>query len=275
MLGGGAEADAGGRLERDLAGVDGVVGAVVAGNLHVDHGVAGQDALGEGLLDALVHCGDVLARNLAAHDLVEELIAAAGVGLEAQPAVAELAGAARLLLVAALGAGSLANGLTVGDAQGLEDGLDAGALGQAVHHDAYLGLAHGAHHGLVRLLVARDADGGVGVAGLLKEGAELVFLVAVLGADGHLVERVGEAEGLSLDLAGGAQGVAGVDLELGHHDDVAGQGLLDVGGLTAAHEVEVTQALGGLGARADELHAGLERAGKHLEEGQTARLGVV
>ena len=51
-------------------GVDLVVDAVDQRGPDVHHRVAGQDAVVERLLDALVDGGDVLARDLAADDLV-------------------------------------------------------------------------------------------------------------------------------------------------------------------------------------------------------------
>ena len=67
---------------------------------HVDGGVAGEHARVERLLDAGVDRRDVLLRDAAAGDLVDELVAAAGAGgLEVDRDLGVLAGAARLLLV--------------------------------------------------------------------------------------------------------------------------------------------------------------------------------
>src|SRR5690606_33221215 len=62
--------------------VDVVVGAVDEADLDVHRRIAGEHAVVEGRLDALVRRLDVLARDAAAGDLVGELVAAAGVGLE-------------------------------------------------------------------------------------------------------------------------------------------------------------------------------------------------
>ena len=51
--------------------------------------------------------------------------------------------------------------------------------------------------------------------------------------------------------------------------------MADLGHLAAAHHVEVREALALAGAGIDELHAGLDGAGEHLEEGQAALLGIV
>ena len=51
--------------------------------------------------------------------------------------------------------------------------------------------------------------------------------------------------------------------------------MTDLGHLAAAHHVQVRQALALAGTGVDELHARLDGAGEHLEEGQAALLGVV
>ena len=115
-----AEGDAAGHLEGHFVGVDVVVAAVVDGGLEVDDGVAGEVAAGGGLDDALLDGGDEVAGDGAAEDFAGELeAAAAGEGLHADFAVAELAVAAGLLLVAALGLGLAADGFAVGDLAGL------------------------------------------------------------------------------------------------------------------------------------------------------------
>ncbi len=81
--------------------------AVVDDDAHVLHREAGHSAGDEHLLDALLHGRHELVRNHAALGLVDELEAfAARERLDAQRHLAELSGAAGLLLVAmeALGA---------------------------------------------------------------------------------------------------------------------------------------------------------------------------
>src|SRR3954447_9977869 len=75
-----------GDLEGQLRGVDVVVGAVLEGELHVDHRVAGQHAELHGVLAALVDRRDVLARDATAGDVVDELVAGTltGLGVDAR-----------------------------------------------------------------------------------------------------------------------------------------------------------------------------------------------
>jgi hypothetical protein len=112
-----------------------VVRAVGEQDPHVHHGVAGQDPVGEGLLDAGVDGGDVLLRDHPAGDLVHELVAAPGPGgLEADHDVAVLAPAAGLADVAAL---------------------------DLLHEHLEVELAHARDHGLVGLVVGPYPEGRV------------------------------------------------------------------------------------------------------------------
>ena len=96
--------------------VDGVVLAVEALDADVDDGEAVDAAVAHRLLDALLDRGDELAGDRPADDLVDELEAGPAVeGLDPQPRHAELAVAAGLLLVLALGLGLAGDGLAVGD----------------------------------------------------------------------------------------------------------------------------------------------------------------
>ena len=94
--------------ERDFLAVDGVVLAVVDDHAHVLERVAGDGAAVQHLAHAFLDRRHELAGDGAALDLVDELEAAAArQRLDAQEHLAELAGAAGLLLVAmvAFGAG--------------------------------------------------------------------------------------------------------------------------------------------------------------------------
>ena len=153
--------------------------------------------------------------------------------------------------------------------------LALGALLPAVEQHGYLRLAHRGDDGLPRLLVAFDLHRGIGLARLLDEREELVLLGAVLGLDGDAVLRVGELERRRLDLAGDGQRIAGLGGQLGNDHDVARIGMADLGHLAAAHHVEVRQALALARARVHELHARLDGAGEHLDEGDASLLGIV
>src|SRR6478735_6385257 len=138
-----------GDLERELGGVDVVVLAVLEGDLDVDHRVAGDDAELHGLLATGVDLRDVLARDAATGDGVDELVAATTVGVDARGGLdadddaGVLAGATRLLLVGVLDLlDRLADGLAVGDLRLADVGLDVELAAHAVDQDVEVELAH-------------------------------------------------------------------------------------------------------------------------------------
>ena len=103
-----------GQAERQLVRVDRVERAVVQRRLEVDHRVAGDRALLGDVAHALLDARPELARHRAADDAcVANSTPAPGIGLDLEPDVAELAAAAGLLLVPALGLG-LASGSSRG-----------------------------------------------------------------------------------------------------------------------------------------------------------------
>ena len=92
--------------ERDFLAVDRVVLAVVDDHAHVLQRIAGDRAAVQHLAHAFLHRGHELAGDGAALDLVDELEAAAArQRFDAQEHLAELAGAAGLLLVAVVAFG--------------------------------------------------------------------------------------------------------------------------------------------------------------------------
>ena len=98
-----------------------MIGAVIQGGLQPHQGIAGQHALVGGLPQALFHGGEEVLGDAAAEDLFgEDHVLGLILGLKADPHVAELAGAAGLLLVAAMGLHLFLDGLPIGDPGGTE-----------------------------------------------------------------------------------------------------------------------------------------------------------
>ena len=104
-----------GQSERELVRVHGVERAVVQGRLEVDDRIARDRPLVGDVPDTLLDAREELARHDPAHDALGERDAAAGVRLELQPDMAELAAPAGLLLVAALDLGAAPDRLAIGD----------------------------------------------------------------------------------------------------------------------------------------------------------------
>ena len=100
--------------ERDLLRVDRVVLAVVDGDAHVLQRIAGEEAVVEHPAHALLDRRDELVGDRAALHAVDELEAlAARQRLDLEEHLAELAGAAGLLLVAAVALGARGDGLAI------------------------------------------------------------------------------------------------------------------------------------------------------------------
>src|SRR5690606_29776619 len=121
-----AHGDAPGGAEGELRGIDGVVAAVDQSDADIDHREAAQRAFLQRVLHALLDGRDILPGNRAAVDFLVELKAfAAAQGPDFDDDVAELAVAARLLLVAAVLPDRAADTLAIADRTGLRADDDA------------------------------------------------------------------------------------------------------------------------------------------------------
>src|SRR6185503_6620748 len=154
------EGDRAGDLERALARVDLVVRPVDELDRDVDDRIAREHAGFHCLLYSRVDRRDVLLRDLAAGDLVAELVALAGL-LRAQVdddvrVLARAAGLAHELLADVLD--GLAGGLAVRDLRAADVRLDAELALEAVDDDLEVQLAHPGDERLPRLLVGVDAE---------------------------------------------------------------------------------------------------------------------
>ena len=251
-----------------------MVRPVVQGGLQVDHGVARQHAVDAGFPQALLDGGEEVLGHRAAHDLLAELQGFALAGLEADPHVAELAGAAGLLLVTALLGHRLTDLLPVGHPGLGQLHVHVEAALELVHQHVHLDIAGGGYHHLVGLGVIEHAEGGVLLVEAAQACGDLVLLAPGLGGDGLGEVGLGEGDGVQLDeFAGVAQGVAGLDaVHLADGADVAAAQLLDLLALLAPHGVQPAQLLILAGGGVHQGHVGGETAGDDLDEGELAVL---
>ena len=180
------ESDAAGGLERQFVRVDVVIRAVVQDHPEVDDREAGEISTLRRFHDALFHRRNVVLRNRAAEDLVDELeVAAARQRLHLDLAIAELAVAAALLLVASLHVGAPANGLAIRNLRRLQVHLGVVAVLQLGDDDFDVLLAGAGDQEFLRLRIAEEAQHGVFFHQLVNAVAQLVFVGTRLGLDGE------------------------------------------------------------------------------------------
>src|SRR5699024_3987276 len=125
-------------------------------------------------LDTLVNSGNILFRDRAANDAVDELVTLATVGLDLDLDVTILALTARLTSVLGLLVGFLANGLAVSNLGSADVGLDLELTQQTVDDDLQMELAHAGDDGLTGLFVGPGTEGGVLFRQLGQSNAHLL-----------------------------------------------------------------------------------------------------
>src|SRR5580704_14990382 len=265
-------------LERHLVRVDIVVRAVECGHFHIDDGIAGNHAGLYGLLNALVHRRDELARYRAADDAVDELIALARrQRLELEPDVAVLAAAAGLAHELALGLDRAANGLAVGDLRLADVGVDLELALHAVDDDLEVQLAHAGNDGLPGFLVRVHAKRGIFLREPLQGEAHLLLVDFGLRLHGHRDDGLGKLHLLQDDdLVRIAQRVArGHILQAHRSGDVARVHFLDLGAVARMHLQEPPDALVAILVRYVHLVAGIQGARIDAEEREVPHERVV
>ena len=125
-----------------------------------------------------------MSRNRAAENFVGEFeLSAARQRLHADPAVAELAVAAGLLLVAALHVGLAANGLAIGNFRRVQLDIHAVALLQAADDHFDVLLAAAGEQKFLGLRIAIEAQRLIFFEDALDGVAQAVFILAALGRD--------------------------------------------------------------------------------------------
>ena len=277
-LHGGLEGHGARHLERHLARVDVVVRAVLEDDADVDDGIAGEDPRLHRLLNAEVDCRDVLARDLAADDLVDELVAVPRLcGLEVDDDVAVLAAAAGLADEAAL---DLLRGpacrLAVGNLRAADVRVDRELAQQPVDDDLQVQLAHPRDERLPRLLVAAYAEGRILLGQPLERRCELVLVGLRLGLDGHGDDRVREVHRLEANgrRVDGERFARRRLLEAHERGDLAGADLVPLLAVVRVHLEDAADALRLAGGRVEHLVALGDPARVDADVRELADVGV-
>ena len=159
LLHGGLERLAGRELEGHFRRIDIVIGAVVDRDFEIDHREAGQIAPSRGFDDALFDRRDEVARNRSTEHFVGEFeLLAARERLHPDPAVAELAVSAGLLLVPSLDVRLAANRLAIRNLRGVQLDVHVVALLQPADDDLDVLLARAREQELLGLRIAIEAQ---------------------------------------------------------------------------------------------------------------------
>ena len=248
--------------------------AVVDVDAHVLQREAGERARGEHRLHALLHGGNERRGDGAALHRVDELEAAATrQRLDLEVDLAELAGAAGLLLVPVVPFGRGGDGLAIRDARRARGDFELELARHALQHRAQVQVAQAPQHGLVqvgllelqRRVLGDHAGEHVGDAALVA---------APLGLDRDAVHRRRELERLHVDLVlvvRVVQHAVELDLvDLGHGRQVARHRAVDLDVLASLQHEQVAD-LERLAAVADEeLRVLRDRALVHAEDAELA-----
>ncbi len=201
--------------------------AVSQGHHDVDHLEAERAAL-QIVADAGFDRRDVLLGHDAAGDGVVELEpGAAGLRLDVDMDVAELAVATALLLVAGMLRHRLADGFLVRNLRPLCRGRNAEPVLDAVHDDLQMLIALARNDQLACIRIGRESQRRILLDDLGQRARQLDFVGTLLGPHRQRIERGQRLRpSLRRHVAGRRQGGAGLDrIHAGESDDVAGHRL--------------------------------------------------
>ena len=245
-------------------------------DLHVHHRVAGEDAREHGALDTLIHAGNVFLRDRAAGDGADELVSLAGIGLDLEFDMGELALAAGLAHIAGVRRRRLLDGLLVRDLGLAHVCLHLELAEQTVHDDLQVKLSHARDDRLARLLVRVGLEGGILLAELREGDGHFLLAGLGLGLDGHTDDRLGKFHGFEHQgvLVVGER-IAGAGVFQPHHGgDLAGVHRVDIFAVIGVH---VQQPAKPLALSASEVHGGLtglDAAGVDSHEREPSHEGI-
>ncbi|ABA49010.1 hypothetical protein BURPS1710b_3780 [Burkholderia pseudomallei 1710b] len=263
-----------GHAERVFVRVDVVVRTERQVHLHVDDREARQHARLQRILDALVDGRDVFARNHAALDLVEELVALALlVRLERDDRVTVLAATARLLDELAVDVlRRRADRFAVRDLRLADGRFHAEFTLHPVDQNFEVELAHARNDRLARFFVGLHAERRIFLRETVQRETHLLLVGLRLRLDGLRDHRLREHHALKHDrVCRIAQRVArGRFLQADRRGDVARANFLDFLTLVRVHLQNTAEALFLALGRVQQRVTRIHDARIHAEEDQLA-----
>ena len=247
--------------------------AVEQPDAEVDHRISREITAAPRILNALLNGGDVLARNRAAENLVDEFeVGAARQRLDLDLAIGELTMTARLLLVAAVRVGRFGDRFAIRHLRRMKDDLDAVLLLQLRNDDLHVQLTLAADEHLVRPLIASEVNARIFLHDAGEGGVDLVLIAARLRLDRERDRRLGILHMFDEErVIFRGECVAGVNVfEFRHRADVARFELGDRDLLLALEQLQFSDALFVIFARVPVGRVGFERARVDAEQRDAA-----
>ena len=175
-----------GQLKRNFIRIYRVVLAVVHSSGHINDLITGYWSLAQGLDDALFHCGDEVARDIAADDLIEKLKTfTTPFGGNPQKYLAELPPSARLLLVSILRIGVAADRFSIGNPRHLHINLHAKPLFQATNDNFQMQLTLGQQDRLADLTIVFHDEARIFLVQLSNPRRDAILAALFLGVNSH------------------------------------------------------------------------------------------
>ena len=265
--------------KRHFLAVHGVGLAVVDRDADVFNRVARKVPGGEHFPNALFHGGDEVEGNDAALHLVHELKAcAARQGLHLEEHFAELAGAARLLLVAGMPFGFAPDRLAVGHGRIARRHFKLELILHAFQDRAHVHFREAAQDGFVQDGVVVNGQGRVFGEHLLEHFAHAAFVAPARGLDREAEHRtrIGRTRQTDARVRGiGVKHRAVVELfHLCEGANVARAQLVGFHGVLSLKDEGAHHLEGLFGVPGVELHPRLDRAAVHAEDADLAHKGV-
>ncbi len=164
---------------------------VIKDHTEIDHRITSQIAASRRILDSFFNGRNIIFRNRAAENIVDEFkLSAARHRLHFDFAIAILAVAAGLFFVPPLHVGFAANRLAIRHFRSLQNHFGVVALFQLRHHHFNVLLSRACNQKFLSLRIAEESQHGIFFHQLVDSRTQLVFIGAALGLDGKSDRRL-------------------------------------------------------------------------------------
>ena len=249
-----------------------MVGAVEQSDAHINYRIASQNAFIHSFTHAFFYSRNVLTRNGAAENLINELEAASRrQGFHLNNNVTILAMAAGLFLVLAFNLSAATDGFTIFDNRSLQLSFHTKFTLHTLHDNFDVLVAHTADQGFLGYRVLSYDNGRILIHQASQSGHDLILVTLLLRINSSGVHRQRELDNGEFNLRVLiAQSIASSSvLQLSNNTDIACNNSLHGDLRLATHGEYVTNAFFLLTTRVVNHAVGFDGAGEYTEEAQT------